>query len=42
MLLHDVFKISTNYSLLAIASILVVSMVASRVRTIILQRRMPG
>jgi tellurite resistance protein TerC len=31
MLVHDVFKISTNYSLLAIASILIISIIASLV-----------
>ena len=40
MLLHDVFKISTNASLLIIASILVASVVASRVRNILQQRKL--
>lgn len=32
MLLHDIFKISTNYSLIAIASILLISIIASLIR----------
>ncbi len=39
MLLHSVFKISTNTSLLIIASILVVSVIASHIRTVILRKR---
>jgi tellurite resistance protein TerC len=39
MLLHDVFKISTNISLLAIASILLVSIIASHLRTILLRKK---
>jgi tellurite resistance protein TerC len=38
MLLHDVFKISTNYSLMAIVAILAVSMIASTVRTRVQQK----
>lgn len=37
MLLHDVFKISTNASLIIIASILLVSVIASQVRTRIIR-----
>jgi tellurite resistance protein TerC len=40
MLLHDVFKISTTISLIVIASILVVSVLASNVRNMILRRRL--
>ena len=38
MLLHDIFKISTNISLLIIASILVVSVIASQLRTVVRRR----
>ncbi len=40
MLLHEVFKISTNVSLLVIASILVASVLASNVRNMIIKRRL--
>ncbi|MCX6305363.1 MAG: TerC/Alx family metal homeostasis membrane protein [Bacteroidetes bacterium] len=40
MLLHDVFKISTNVSLVVIASILVVSVLASNFRNILIKRRL--
>jgi tellurite resistance protein TerC len=39
MLLHDLFKISTNYSLFIIAGIILVSIVASNIRTVVLKRR---
>ena len=40
MLLHDAFKISTNNSLIVIASILVVSVLASNLRNMIIRRRL--
>ena len=40
MLLHDVFKISTNISLIVIASILVASILASNLRTMIIKRKL--
>jgi tellurite resistance protein TerC len=40
MLLHSVFKISTNDSLIIIASILVVSIVASNVRNLIIKKKL--
>ena len=40
MLLHDAFKISTNHSLIVIASILVVSVLASNLRSMIIRRRL--
>ncbi|MEI7727225.1 MAG: TerC/Alx family metal homeostasis membrane protein [Bacteroidota bacterium] len=40
MLLHSVFKISTNVSLIVIASILVASILASNVRNMILKRKL--
>ena len=40
MLLHDVFKISTNVSLLVIASILVTSVLVSSIRNRILRRKL--
>ena len=40
MLLHDVFKISTNVSLVVIATILVVSVLASNFRNILIKRRL--
>ena len=39
MLLHDVFKISTNYSLIIIASILLVSIIASNLRNVIIKKQ---
>jgi tellurite resistance protein TerC len=39
MLLHSVFKISTNASLVIIASILLLSVIASQIRTVIIRRR---
>lgn len=39
MLLHDIFKISTNHSLIVIASILVISVLASNLRNVILKSR---
>ncbi len=42
MLIHSVFNISTNVSLIVIASILVVSVLASNIRNIILKRRLRG
>ncbi len=38
MLVHDVFKISTNISLLVIASILLISILASNIRNLIMKR----
>lgn len=40
MLIHDVFKISTNYSLIAIASILLISIIASLIRNAVQKQRM--
>jgi hypothetical protein len=40
MLLHSVFKISTNASLIIIASILVASILASNIRNMIIKRRL--
>jgi tellurite resistance protein TerC len=40
MLLHSVFKISTNHSLIVIASILVASVLASNVRNMIIKRKL--
>jgi tellurite resistance protein TerC len=40
MLLHSVFKISTNVSLIVIASILVASILASNLRNMILKRKL--
>ena len=40
MLLHDIFKISTNISLLVIASILLLSIIASNVRNLINKRNL--
>jgi tellurite resistance protein TerC len=42
MLLHSVFKISTNVSLIVIASILVASVLASNLRNMILKRKLRG
>ncbi|MFZ4521596.1 MAG: TerC/Alx family metal homeostasis membrane protein [Bacteroidales bacterium] len=42
MLLHDVFKISTNVSLVVIASILVSSILASNVRNMLIKRKLRG
>jgi tellurite resistance protein TerC len=39
MLIHDIFKLSTNYSLMAIVSILAVSMVASFIRNRVIMIR---
>jgi hypothetical protein len=39
MLLHDVFPIPTSTSLIAIASILAVSVLASNLRNLIIKRR---
>ncbi len=40
MLIHDLFKISTNYSLIAIASILFISIIASLIRNAVQKQRM--
>jgi tellurite resistance protein TerC len=40
MLLHDVFNISTNISLLVIASILFLSIIASNLRNVIIKKRL--
>ena len=40
MLLHELFKISTNVSLIVIASILVASVLASNIRNIIVRRKL--
>ncbi|MEI7898412.1 MAG: TerC/Alx family metal homeostasis membrane protein [bacterium] len=42
MLIHSVFKISTNVSLLVIASILVASVLASVVRNMVIRRNLRG
>lgn len=42
MLIHDIFKLSTNYSLMAIVSILAVSMLASFIRNRIIMIRQKG
>ncbi len=40
MLLHDMFNISTNISLLVIASILFISIIASNLRNVIIKKRL--